>query len=424
MHPLKHRLAAAVDALWPRQRAFLDALVAFPSTRGNEAPCQDFIAREFATRGYTVDRWAVQEAAIAPLRGFSPVMDADYATCLSVVGARRAEQPAGRSLILQGHVDVVPAGPVAMWSSPPFVPTERDGWLHGRGANDMKAGVSSMVFALDALAHAGLAPAADIHVQTVAEEECTGNGALSTLARGYRADAVLIPEPTGHTITRAAVGCMWFRLRVAGRPVHVAVADQGTNAILSAYGLLRALQDHTARLNDAARADPWFGDIARPLKFNPGVIRGGDWASSTPAWCEVDCRIGLLPGASLAEARAGVEATVRAAAAQDAFLRAHPPTVVWNGFQAEGYVQEPGSAAEAVLAQAHQAVHGAPMEARRSTAVNDGRFYCHAGMPTLVYGPRGEANHGFDERTELASVRATTLAIALFVAEWCGVRDG
>lgn len=422
MHALKDRLAAAVDALWPRQRAFLDALVSFPSTRGQEAPCQDFLARELAARGYAVDRWAVREADIAALRGFSPVMDTDYATCLTVVGTRRAENPTGRSLILQGHIDVVPAGPAAMWSSPPFVPTERDGWLHGRGANDMKAGVSCMVFALDALAQAGLAPAADIHVQTVAEEESTGNGALATLARGYRADAALIPEPTGGTITRAAVGCMWFRLRVAGRPVHVAVADQGTNAIMSAYGLLRALEDLTARLNDAARGDAWFGDIPRPLKFNPGVIRGGDWASSTPAWCEVDCRIGLLPGASLADARAGVEATVQAAAAQDSFLRENPPAVIWNGFQAEGYVLEPGSAAEAVLAEAHQAVHGAALQARRSTAVNDGRFYVHAGMPALVYGPRGEGNHGFDERTELASVKATTVAIALFVAAWCGVR--
>lgn len=419
---MQQLLSAAVDANWAAQRAFLDALVAFPSTRGNEAPCQDFMARALAARGFAVDRWAIREAELRHLRGFSPVVDTDYATCLTVVGTKRVARPAGRSLILQGHVDVVPPGPEAMWATPPFLPTERDGWLHGRGANDMKAGIACMLFALDALAGAGFRPAADIHVQTVAEEESTGNGALSTLARGYRADAVLIPEPTAHTITRAAVGCMWFRLHVAGRPVHVAVADQGTNAIMSAYALLRALEDFCATLNAAAGSDPWFARTPRPLKFNPGKIIGGDWASSTPAWCTVDCRIGLLPGTPLAEARAGVEAVVQAAAAQDPFLRAHPPAVIWNGFQAEGYVQEPGSEAEAVLARAHQAVHGSAMAARCSTAVNDGRFYCHAGMPALVYGPQGEGNHGFDERTNLASVKATTLAIALFVAEWCGLR--
>lgn len=421
--PLKARLAEAVDAGWPAQLALLKTLVGFPSTRGNEAPCQDFVARALATRGFAVDRWAVREAEISALRGFSPVMDTDYAACLCVVGTKRAERASGRSLILQGHIDVVPPGPEAMWRTPPFVATEIGGWLHGRGANDMKAGVSCMIAAIDALAAIGLAPAADLHVQTVAEEESTGNGALATLARGYRADAVLIPEPTGHTITRAAVGCMWFRLRVEGRPVHVARAESGTNAIISAYGLIRALQDFSAQENARARSDPWFGAIPQPLKFNPGKICGGDWASSTPAWCEVDCRIGVLPGADLALARAGVEATVRAAAAQDPFLREHPPELLWNGFQAEGYVQEPGSEAESVLAAAHAAVHGAPLEERRSTAVNDGRFYAHAGMPALVYGPTGEGNHGFDERTSLASVRATTLAIALFVAAWCGVRQ-
>ena len=78
--------------------------------------------------------------------------------------------------------------------------------------------MSAAVFALDAIRAAGLEPTADSTVQSVTEEECTGNGALSTLARGYRADAVLIPEPTGAPITRAHVGVMWFRVRVRGVP--------------------------------------------------------------------------------------------------------------------------------------------------------------------------------------------------------------
>ena len=145
-------------------------------------------------------------------------------------------------------------------------------------------------------------------MQTVTEEECTGNGALSTLARGYRADACLIPEPTDNTITRGHVGVMWFRLRVRGVPVHVARAQTGSNAILSAYAADPGAAAPQPRLNVRAREhDPWFGDIADPIKFNPGVIRGGDWGSCTPAWCEVDCRIGLLPGhARWRQARAEV----------------------------------------------------------------------------------------------------------------------
>ena len=421
---IHERLRHAVAAGFDRQTEFLADLVRFPSVRGQEAPLQDWMARQLARRGYSVDRYTLDQVDMSNLAGFSPVLDTDYSRAVQVVATRRADAATGRSLILQGHVDVVPAGPLALWGTPPFDPVIRDGWLHGRGAGDMKQGVSAMVFALDAIRAAGLDLAADVHVQTVTEEECTGNGALSTLARGYRADAVLIPEPTDATITRAHVGVMWFRLRVRGVPVHVARAQAGTNAIMSAFQLIQALQRHTAALNEAARADPWFGDAAEPLKFNPGVIRGGDWASSTPAWCEVDCRIGLLPGTSLAVARDGVERCVAEAARADGFMANNPPDITWNGFQADGYVLDPGSEAERVLDAAHRRVFGAEMEERRSTAVNDTRFYgLYHRMPALCYGPRGENHHGFDERAHLPTLQATTLAIAAFVADWCGVRE-
>ncbi len=418
------RLRQAVDAGFAQQTAFLTELVKFPSTRGEEAPLQDWMARQLAARGYSVDRYVLGDLDMSHLPGFSPVLDTDYSRAVQVVGTRRAAAPTGRSLIIQGHVDVVPTGPTALWSAPPFSGDAKGEWLHGRGAGDMKQGVSAMVFALDAIRAAGLELTADIHVQTVTEEECTGNGALSTLARGYRADAVLIPEPTDATITRAHVGVMWFRLRVRGVPVHVARAQAGSNAIMSAYQLILALQRHTEQLNAAARQDPWFGGIPDPLKFNPGVIRGGDWASSTPAWCEVDCRIGLLPGSTLEDARRGVERCVAEAARADGFMANNPPDIIWNGFQADGYVLEPGSDAERVLAEAHQAVFGAPMEERRSTAVNDTRFYgLYHHMPALCYGPRGINVHGFDEAAHLPTLQQVTLAIACFVTEWCGVRE-
>jgi acetylornithine deacetylase len=158
------------------------------------------------------------------------------------------------------------------------------------------------------------------------------------------------------------------------------------------------------------------------VKFNAGTIRGGDWASSTPAWCEVDCRIGLLPGTDVAQARLGVERAVRDAAHGDRFLSNNPPEVVWNGFLADGYVLEPGSEAEGVLANAHRQAFGADMGARLSTAVNDTRFYgLYFGIPALCYGPLGEGAHGFDERTDLAFLKTTTVAIAGFIADWCGL---
>ena len=420
-------LSAAVEANWQRELAWLKTVVSFPSLRGEEAPCQDWIAREFAGRGWDVDRYTLADVAMAHLPGYSPVMDTDYKRAVQVVASVRAPQAKpgsekGRSLILQGHVDVVPTGPLAMWTQPPFAATIENGKMIGRGAHDMKSGVTAMVFAMDALKHAGFRPAADVYVQTVTEEDSTGNGALSTLARGYRADACLIPEPTAAKILRGTVGVMWFRLRVAGRPVHVSESEAGTNAILSAFGLIEALRGHTRDLNERARNDPWFSKIPNPIKFNPGKIAGGDWASSTPSWCEVDCRIAVLPGMTLAAFREELSGVVAAAARQDPFLAGNPPEIIWNGFQADGFVLEPGSDAEAVLAAAHGKVHGTAMEDRRTTAVNDTRYYGrYFNIPALCYGPLGEGNHGFDERTSLADLRQCTHTIATFIADWCGV---
>jgi len=418
------RLSAAVDANFDKHVSFLQDLVRFRSTRGHEAPLQDWVARQFAARGYAVDRYTLADVPLAQHEKAAPMVDVDPAGSVQVVATHRAASPAGRSLILQGHIDVVPEGPADMWSYPPYGGVVRDGWLYGRGANDMKAGVSCMVFAMDALRGAGLLPAADVYLQTVTEEESTGNGALSTLLRGYRAEACLIPEPTGHTITRAHTGTLWFRIRVRGVPVHVAVAQSGSNAIMSAYVLINALIEHTKAVNLEAASDALYGSTRDPIKFNPGVIRGGDWASSTPAWCEVDCRIGLLPGTEVAEAMAGVERAVTSAARADNFLANNPPEIVWHGFQADGFVLEEGSDAEAVLGAAHVAVHGAPMGERCSTAVNDTRYYGrYFAMPALCYGPKGEGNHGFDERTSIEDLRRCTLTLAGFIADWCGATE-
>ena len=186
----------SVDAAFEAQLQFTVALVRFPSTRGQEGTCQDFLFEAYRARGYSVDRWRIEADDIAHHPGFSPIAH-DYDQAINVVATHRPRQQVGRSLILNGHVDVVPTGPKTLWDAPPFEPHREGDWLYGRGAGDMKAGLAANLFALDALARAGFQPAAPVYVQSVTEEECTGNGALSALVRGYQADAAIIREPVG-----------------------------------------------------------------------------------------------------------------------------------------------------------------------------------------------------------------------------------
>ena len=147
---LQTRLIEAVDAAFDDQIEFLSELTAFPSTRGNEQDAQDFMARALAARGYDVDRWQIDVEEISTLPGFSPVIG-PYEDAVNVVGTHRSRTGTGKSLILNGHIDVVPEGPHDMWDSPPYEPRVADGWMYGRGAGDMKAGLVSNLFALDAL---------------------------------------------------------------------------------------------------------------------------------------------------------------------------------------------------------------------------------------------------------------------------------
>lgn len=418
---LAKQISKAVDDGFDDQVALTQALVRCPSTRGNEHTAQDLMANAIRERGLALDRFDMDHGAIARHPGGSEISE-HHSEAPIVVGIHRPREEKGRSLILQGHVDVVPTGPEDMWSNAPFDPVVKDGWMYGRGAGDMKAGVISNLSALDALARVGLQPAATVYVQSVVEEESTGNGALMTHLRGYKADAALVPEPMGEGLTRANVGVLWFQIEVRGVPVHVMEMGEGANAIDAAWRIVGALRKLETRWNDAVPKDPWFKGTEHPLNLNVGKIAGGDWASSVPSWCTIDFRIAMLPGTSASAAREEVEDCIAAFVRKDPFLSNNPPRVTFNGFTAEGYVLEPGSDAEAVLGGVHEAVMGRPLEASPATAYLDSRVYAlFDKIPALNYGPVAENIHGVDERVDLASVKRTTEVTARFIAEWCGV---
>ncbi len=415
------RLRDQVDALFDELLDFTGELVKFPSTWGAEQTAQDFMAGELADRGYVVDRWRVDPDLLAHLPGFAP-SERDYSDAYNVVGVKRSQAPKGRSLILNGHIDVVPVGPLEMWASPPYEPRREGGWLYGRGGADMKAGLAAAVYAMAAIERAGFRPAADVVLQSVIEEECTGNGALACLQRGYRAAAALIPEPVDDALLTAQVGVIWFQVEVRGRPVHVREAGAGANAIEAAYGLMAALHELEARWNAAKDAHPPFHQEAHPINLNVGRIRGGDWASSVPAWCTFDVRVAVYPGVDVAEACAEIEDCLREAARHSPFLANSPPRVAFNGFKAPGYVLAGADAPIAVLERAHRTVYGEALRKCAMLGTTDARYFgLYADIPALVYGPRSENIHGFDERVELDSLRKVCQSMALFIADWCGL---
>ena len=418
----QRKILDAVDRGFDAQLAYTKRLMSFASIRGAEHAVQDFVYDTWKSRGYAMERVAFDREAIERHPGGSKISDA-HSTAPIVIAHHRPAHQTGRSLVLQAHVDVVPAGPADLWTTPAFEPTVDGDWLRGRGGADMKAGHAANLAVLDAFRSLGLQPAGRICLQSVVEEESTGNGALMAHIAGYTADAVLIPEPEDEKLVRANTGVIWFEVEVRGQPVHVREMGSGANAIDAAYRVIGALRELEADWNTRRAGRAPFENESHPINLNVGRIEGGDWASSVPAWCRIQCRIAIYPGVRAADAAAEIEACVAKFARNDRFLANMPPRVTFNGFFAEGYVQPEGTEAEAVLARAHQAAIGKPLESFMTAGYLDTRvFALYDKIPALCYGPISRNIHGFDEAVSITSLKRITGTMALFVAEWCGLR--
>ena len=422
LNPLTEaEIVAAVAAQRDEAVAMLSELVAQPSLLGAEQGAQALMRREFERNGLRIHEFAIDEDKIRDHPGYSPSI-LPYEGRHNVVGIHQPQGPVrGKSLILNGHIDVVPVGTERLWTRPPFEPRIDGDKLYGRGAADMKAGIVAYTLAFRALQRLGYEPAAAVTLQSVVEEECTGNGALACLVEGYTADAAIIPEP-GEGIMTAQMGVMWLTIDVYGVPVHAAYAHTGVAAIAFANHLVDALRELETLWNRPANRHACFAGHEHPINFNLGRISGGEWTSSVPTHCRVDMRLGFYPGRSPAEVRQQVEDHLKAA------YNAHPQhasvqyEITYQGFQAEGCVVDTAQPVIGQLMQAHHDIAGAEAPMFASTATTDVRFFhLYGNIPSTCYGPEGADIHGIDEWVSISSLQRVTAVLALFMARWCGL---
>lgn len=412
------QLATAIDAAIEAhaEAAFvlLERLVAADSTVGHEQAALEVLASELHGLGFEIERLPIP-ADIGNLPG-AGVPRLSYVGRYDLIGRRRGD-PALASMLLNGHIDVVPADEPELWTTPPFQPARRDGWLYGRGAGDMKCG-----FAMGALALRGLRDViADDDLGSIAfvaaiEEEYTGNGTLAAAAAGVLADAVVLLEPTDLTLLLGGVGILWLEITVEGRAAHAEANAGGVNAVEVAVSLLPALRAAEDEINGTP--DPRI-DAARPFRLNLGRFSGGDWASSVPSVARLEVRVGYPMGWTPADAETLIRRHLDAAAAADPWLAQHPPVVRRSGFQAEGHDLPTDEPLVLTLAAAHRDAHGEEPASVVLATTTDARIYRNRyGLPALCYGPRTTRIHGIDEGVELSSVVDGARTLARFLVRW------
>ncbi|MCB8879576.1 ArgE/DapE family deacylase [Acidisoma cellulosilytica] len=416
----KRAILQAVEGLQARSTETLSRLVRHPSLLGDEASCLADMAEIYGELGLSPRRVGVDPAALADHPGLSPPLIPYAAGRDNVVAIHTPRERLGRSLMLQGHIDVVPVGAADLWTTPPFEPSVRDGRLYGRGACDMKAGVVSYLMAYAALREAGFQPAAELQMAAVIEEECTGNGALAVMQALPKPDACLIPEP-GQRLLTAEVGVVWAWVTVTGKPVHVSQKLSGINAIEAAYIVSEAFRAYEARMNEADRRHPAYAGHNHPINVNFGTIEGGEWNSSVATRARIGMRVGVMPGYSCRDTKADIEALVAKVAA-DPRLAGTTVDVQFRGFMADGAIFPASQSISQAISACHRDLTGETLQPTAMHALTDARFYTlYQGTEATCYGPEGENIHGIDEWVDLASVTDVTKALALLIAGWCGL---
>lgn len=419
MSPEERRALEAVDL--PGLVDALGDLIAIDTSGGRETPAQEWMADFMAESGLEVDRWELDLPALRADPAYSEELDRTSA--LGVVGrvgpGTFSDPGAGSTLVLNGHVDVVPAGEPRLWSVPPFEATVRDGRVYGRGSADMKGGLLCAVFALRALRDAGVSPPGTVLVQSVVGEEDGGIGTLAAVRRGHTGDAAIVLEPTELVLAPAQAGAFNFRVHVPGKAAHGALRGEGVDPIDRFIPLYRALQALERRRNQRPR-HPLFRDLPLPYALCVGTLRAGIWASTVAERLTFEGRMGIAPDEDPEAARRELEDTLREVADRDPWLREHPPELEWWGGQFAPAATDPDHPLVATVRSAHEDVVGSPPLVQGMPYGADMRLLANeGGVPTVLYGPgdvrRAHAPDEYIEMEELgAAVRTLVLTILRF----------
>ena len=408
--------------------SFLQQLIRFKTvtpTTGTSVTCSDYedlqamIAAALEQMEFATESWEVDAAELPQFPGCGIKRERDLSRMPVVVGCRRGAG-GGRSLILNGHYDVVPPGLLENWHHDPFGAEIKNGRICGRGACDMKGGIAAMLHALGCIQKAGVDVTGDLTIQSVPDEETSCMGTLSCCQRGYTADAAVIPEPTDMQILIAMRGSVYGTISVFGRAGHAEMPQPhwsrggAVNAIVKAAKVIQGLTE----LAEEWRTHP---DKQHPYldpdDIVPTVINGGQWTVTYPE--RVDIQFGATFVPQTQDKVAEIDAKLRSIAGNDCWMREHPPqlsTGEWH-YGAEIAPDEP----IVRLAVEACASLGITAPLRGFGSLTDAiHLINYARIPTISVGPDIQTAHMADESVDIAQLVNTAKVLALIVMRWGG----
>ena len=422
MGEVQQKVESYIDTHKNEAIAFLQKLVQQPSLQGNEKGVQAIVIEKLNQLNLKVDCWD-PEYKVLSANPYFVESRKSYEGSPNVVGVCKGVG-GGKSIILNGHIDVVPEGDKSKWQFDPFSGQIMNGKMYGRGTTDMKGGNVSLLFALEAIIKSGINLKGDVIFESVIEEETGGVGTLATVVRGYKADAAIIPEPTNMKLFIKQQGSMWFRVMVEGRSAHGGTRYEGVSAIEKSWKVFNAIMELEKKRN-ASIKDPLYKGVPIPLPINIGKINGGSWPSSVSDLVTLEGRIGVGPEEDMKEVKAQLADCLKRVSSDDEWLKEHPVRLEFFGGQWVPNAVDRDHPFARLMEESFEQIYGNPIKVEASPWGTDGGILGKAGnIPTLVIGP-GETKvaHYPNEFIELNEVVQASKLFAMIIMKWCGVAE-
>lgn len=398
---------------------------------GNELEIQEWIRNEFEKWGifHKMDYWYVDLERRRP-------------NLVGIIKGNRADFE--RKLIYNGHVDVVPVPEQerVRWDSDPWKGIVKDGRVCGRGASDMKGGLTAAIWAARALVESGIELKNDLIVEAVmGEEQACGIGSIAAVQRGYTAPFAVVAESTDLEIKVATVGNFDFRLVVTGKEVHTGMRDRilypqrhgiatgsevGVDAIEKMIKFVLAFRELEKQW-----AFRWRHELFDEPSSNTGLgaytinvtrILGGDYQGAVAGRCEIAGEVYYPAWVKGEEIMAEMKSMVDHVSFLDDWLRGNPP-----GLEAPQTFHQPGYEISTqhegckTLAEAFTEANGVKPKFAAFQTSGDWNFIGNMGIPVVAFGPDFQGAHGLNESVSIDAVVRACKALAVMAIDWCDV---
>lgn len=384
---------------------------------GLEKQGQDYMAELFRKMGAEVTLDSMKEEDIE--KCFSLYQEGNLGhqqtDRYNVYAQFNGEKP-GKTLMFNGHIDVMPADEVEEWTTPPFSPTIRDGKLYGRGTADMKGGLMAATMAVKLLQDAGIPFSGSVKITSVCDEEGGGNGSMQAIMSGQRADGVVVCEGTSDELILAHMGFVFFRVKFAGKACHSGAKQNGVSAIEKAIKVIQALNE---------KEHEWLLHYKHPLlpapNLNVGLIHGGTAGSTVAEECMFEVCVHYLPNQmSHNQVVKEFQDVVERVAKSDAWMEEHLPEIQITQFGG-GFEMEENSPFVDSFKRAYSEVRGKDVKVVGSPAGCDSRLWRNiAECPTIQFGPGNLAQcHAVDEWLDLEAYLQSILIYAELILDFC-----